>query len=105
MDEPEGAEGPSEAAQASPLPEGAIVDEKAAADPAQREGVPPLRAERQSAAHLDILVEMDEPEALMERLRRVAGERTTDQRWATVFHGAREIELRLEALNRPASHR
>lgn len=100
--EPGGTAEPFEAVEAGALPEGA---EGRPADPAQRDRVQAFRTSSESPIGLDILVETDEPEALIERLARLAQMRHSQPRWDIVWIHASACLQELERFNRPASRR
>jgi hypothetical protein len=91
---------------ASPLPEGAAALEGSAADPAQRLGVPPLRAKSESSPGLDLLVELDEPESLIRELKKIAGQfPKEDKRWLGILRMCERAEEYFEHINKPQANR
>ena len=88
MDELTGREEPPGQSPAGALPEGAALAEGPAAGPAQRDGVPPLRAQYSRPDDLgpevlDLLASCNEPELLMLALQRLAKARP-GKSWAIV---------------------
>ena len=102
MAESNGTAEPVEAVEAGAVPEGA---EGRPADPAQRDRVQAFRTSFESPAGLDILVETDEPEFLMQRLRNLARLREGQPRWDIIRSHADVCLSALEIINRPASRR
>jgi hypothetical protein len=103
-DEPRDSEGGA-------VPESAAVDEGSAADPAQRDRVPPL-PDRASAAgdmSLDLAASLDEPEQLVRMLGFAANEHVgyseNSAKWSIVLKHSLAAGRELEQMNAPASRR
>ena len=105
MGEPTGREGSPGQSEGSALPEGAAASHEPAADPAQRDGVPPLRAQYSrpddlGPESLDLLASCNEPELLMLALRKLAASRP-GKFWAIVGQHAGFAAQSLKHANEP----
>lgn len=105
MGEHEGREEPSGQSERGALPEGAPITFGSAADPAQRDGVPPLRAQYSrpddlGPESLDLLASCNEPELLMLALRKLAASRP-GKFWAIVGQHAGFAAQSLKHANEP----
>ena len=105
MDESTGREEPSGQPERGALPEGAVLPTEPAADPAQRDSVPPLRAQYSrpddlGPESLDLLASCNEPELLMLALRKLAASRP-GKFWAIVGQHAGFAAQSLKHANEP----
>jgi hypothetical protein len=110
LGEPEGREDEVRT-ESGALPEGARVDEGSAADPAQRERVPPLPGRRQSAGDmsLDLAAAADEPEQLVRYLimavQEHIGYSENSSKWMVILTHLALANEELEIRNRPSRDR
>jgi hypothetical protein len=106
MGEPTGREGQDRPPEASPVPEGAAAPERSAAGAVQRDRVPPLHPKPESAASLDTLVSLDEPEQLIRELKAIAESYPkSDERWEGIRRLCERAEEYFAHINQPKANR
>lgn len=97
-----GGEEPERAADGGAVPEGELWAASAGSTGAAlRESVPLLRDKSVRPASLDLLAELEEPEQLIQELKRIADLSPHSQRWSIVAKLCRQAIEAFEVLHRP----